>query len=102
MGKTPEELLQERKKRIMDTIALKVPDRVPLYLPIGIFGTKYAGMAAQEAFDPANTEEWFGINEKLLLEYEPDFFLGPNTVMDDAKPELVRAWVDATRKYGNY
>ena len=26
--------------------------------------------------------------------------MAPNTVMDDAKPELVRVWVDTTRVWG--
>jgi uroporphyrinogen-III decarboxylase len=28
--------------------------------------------------------------------------MGPSTVMDDAKPELVKVWVDATKEYGQY
>jgi hypothetical protein len=30
MEKTPEDLFKERKKRVMDAIQLKVPDRVPI------------------------------------------------------------------------
>jgi len=30
------------------------------------------------------------------------FIMSSNTVLDEAKPELVRAWVDATREYGQY
>ena len=30
------------------------------------------------------------------------FIMGARTVMDDAKPELVKTWADATRKYGVY
>jgi hypothetical protein len=30
MGKTPEELYQEREKRFNDAVQLKVPDRVPI------------------------------------------------------------------------
>jgi len=30
------------------------------------------------------------------------FIMGSNTILDEAKPELVRAWVDATREYGRY
>ena len=30
MGKTPEELYKERRKRVQDTIQLRVPDRVPI------------------------------------------------------------------------
>ena len=30
------------------------------------------------------------------------FVMGPNTVMDECNPELVKVWVDATREYGAY
>ncbi|MBN2025966.1 MAG: hypothetical protein JW854_04330 [Actinobacteria bacterium] len=30
------------------------------------------------------------------------FIMGSSTVLDEAKPELVKAWVDATREYGQY
>ena len=30
------------------------------------------------------------------------FIMTSNTILDDAKPELLRAWVDATLKYGVY
>ncbi|MBN1368342.1 MAG: hypothetical protein JW967_10500 [Dehalococcoidales bacterium] len=75
MDKTPQDLVKERKKRIIDAIALKVPDRVPLFLSISAFGTKYGGITVKEAFE--NTPKWHDINEKLLLEYQPDFYGGP-------------------------
>jgi uroporphyrinogen-III decarboxylase len=75
MDKTSEELYAERKKRVWDAIALKVPDRVPIFLPISVFGAKYGGITLKEAFE--NATKWYDINEKLLLEYQPDFFLGP-------------------------
>jgi hypothetical protein len=30
------------------------------------------------------------------------FIMGSNTILDEAKPELLRAWVDATMEYGQY
>jgi uroporphyrinogen-III decarboxylase len=77
MAKTPEQLYEERKKRVWDAVNLKVPDRVPVFLPISVFGAKYGGITVKEAFELENTAKWFDINEKLLLEYQPDFFLGP-------------------------
>jgi len=77
VAKTPEELLEERKKRVLDAIALKVPDRVPIFLPISAFGTKYGGITMKEAFKLENMGKWHDINERLLLEYQPDSFLGP-------------------------
>ena len=75
MAKTPQELLEERKKRIYDAITLKIPDQVPLYLPFSTYGAKGAGITVKEAFE--NTPKWHDINEKLLLEYQPDFYAGP-------------------------
>jgi hypothetical protein len=77
MAKTPRELLNERKQRVLDAVALKVPDRVPIFFPLGVFGAKYSGITVREAFE--NTEKWQDINEKLLKEYQPDYFLSPNT-----------------------
>ena len=30
------------------------------------------------------------------------FIMASNTVLDDARPDLIKVWVDATRKYGGY
>jgi hypothetical protein len=51
MPKTPEQLYEERKKRVMDAVALKVPDRVPMYLPFGMFRARYSGITVKEAFE---------------------------------------------------
>jgi len=47
--KTPEELYQEREKRINDVIELKVPDRVPIMPAFGFFPAKYAGITCEDA-----------------------------------------------------
>ena len=53
MAKTPEELYQEREKRVLDAIALRKPDRVPIAVLFGFFPAKYAGMTVEEAmYDP--------------------------------------------------
>ena len=77
MAETSEQLLEERRKRVLDAAALKVPDRVPIFLPISAFGARYAGITVKEAFELENVGKWHDINEKLLLEYQPDLFLGP-------------------------
>ncbi len=77
MAKTPEELFAERKKRVLDAVALKVPDRVPMYLPFGVFGARYAGITVKEAFEDMG--KWQDINEKLFFEYQPDFFFYLNS-----------------------
>jgi len=42
--------------------------------------------------------------KRLIKEVGKDggYIMGPSTVMDDAKPELVKVWVEATKKYGDY
>jgi uroporphyrinogen-III decarboxylase len=42
--------------------------------------------------------------KKVIEEVGKDggFIMGSNTILDEAKPELVRAWMDATMEYGQY
>ena len=49
MGKTPEELYEERTKRVMDAVQLKVPDRVPFMTLFNFFHAKYGGISCEEA-----------------------------------------------------
>ena len=81
--KTPEELYLEREKRVGDTIALKMPDRIPLLLFFGFFPAKYAGFTVQEVmYDP---EKLWESEEKVLTDFPMDMahnpfplrFLGP-------------------------
>jgi hypothetical protein len=44
MDKTPEQLYEEREKRVNDVIQLKVPDRVPVMSLFGFFQARYAGI----------------------------------------------------------
>jgi uroporphyrinogen-III decarboxylase len=83
MSKTPQELYQEREKRVLDAMALRKPDRVPIAVLFGFFPVKYAGMTVEEAmYDP---EKLFDAQLKALLEFQPDMdqapfairFLGP-------------------------
>lgn len=40
--------------------------------------------------------------EKYAKGYEGNFLMGPNMLNDTSKPELVKVWMDAMRKYGSY
>ncbi|MFC1949565.1 hypothetical protein ACFLW0_05280, partial [Chloroflexota bacterium] len=40
-GKSPEELYEEREKRLRDAIELKEPDRVPVALTMNYFPVSY-------------------------------------------------------------
>ena len=83
MAETMQELYGEREKRVMDAIALKVPDRVPIMVLFGFFPVKYAGLTVEEAmYDP---DKLFDAQMRTLLEFAPDMdqapfairFLGP-------------------------
>ncbi|MBI4304126.1 MAG: hypothetical protein HY665_07310, partial [Chloroflexi bacterium] len=70
-GKTPEQLFEEREKRILDVIHLKVPDRMPVFLNSG-FAIRYAGISPSAIFyDPAAYQ---GAMVKTLLDFEPDIW----------------------------
>ena len=73
MAKTPEELREERRRRVLDAMTLKKPDRIPIYLPFGVFGAKYAGITVRQAFE--DTAKWKDIHEKMFLEYQPDYYI---------------------------
>jgi hypothetical protein len=53
-------------------VALKKPDRVPIFPGFGTFAAKYYGITVREAF--TNMAKWQDLNEKMVLEFEPDFF----------------------------
>jgi uroporphyrinogen-III decarboxylase len=75
VAKTSEELYGEREKRVLDAIALKVPDRVPIVVLFGFFPVKYAGLTVEEAmYDP---EKLFDAQLKALLEFAPDMDQAP-------------------------
>jgi len=67
-GKTPEQLYEEREKRVRDAIDLKEPDRVPF--TINVNPTIHTGIKrSAEYYDPAT---WVQISKQLVLDFEPD------------------------------
>lgn len=71
-GKTPEQLYEEREKRITDVIQLKVPDRIPVHIRGNYFAVKYAGIPASAVFyDRAAYSEAI---VKTLLDFDPDIW----------------------------
>ena len=69
-GKTPEQLYQEREKRLFDAVQMKVPDRVPVVFGGTFFPCKYAGIPYSAAYYDA--EAWKYAYRKVLLDFEPD------------------------------
>ncbi len=74
MAKTPQQLYEERVKRIEDAIQLKEPDRVPIVLSLGYFPAKYAGLTCADAF--YNPAKWKEAAIKTVVDFEPDSYTG--------------------------
>jgi hypothetical protein len=89
MAGTMQELYEQRKRRVLDSVALKKPDRVPIFPGFGTLAAKHYGISVKEAF--SNMVKWQDLNEKLILEFEPDFFFPPLTTFNIAAAEIVGA-----------
>jgi uroporphyrinogen-III decarboxylase len=83
MTQSTEELYRLREQRVLDAIALKKPDAVPILPMFGFFMARYAGMTVQEVmYDP---DKLFEAQWKTLVDFKPDMdnnpfplrFLGP-------------------------
>jgi hypothetical protein len=66
---------ETRVGRINDAIALKKPDRVPIFPTFHLFPARYAGMTYEEAF--YDLDGWLAANEKTILDYDPDLYFQP-------------------------
>jgi hypothetical protein len=76
MVKTPEELYQEREKRINDAIQLRVPDRVPFWFQdISFFPAKYTGTTSQTLM--YDDDVFVAAYKKALTDFEPDMYFNP-------------------------
>ena len=67
-GKTPEQLYEEREKRVRDAIELKEPDRVPFWInadPSSRYGIPHSAAY----YDPV---AWKEAIRKIVLDFEPD------------------------------
>jgi hypothetical protein len=73
-GKSNEQLLAERAKRVQDALELKRPDRIPLHMPAGYLLSEYGGVTHRVQQDDWETAQ--SLLEKFALEFEPDVVLG--------------------------
>jgi hypothetical protein len=92
-GKTQQELLREREKRITDAINLRIPDRVPVICSLGYFVAKYAGIPCSAAYyDP---DAWLEAYRITLRDYRPDMAFtqpfSPGKAFEHLKPKF-RKW----------
>lgn len=76
-GKSPEQLYEEREKRVRDAIELREPDRVPVTMAYGYcyyFAAKYTGLPLSAVYyDPVASREAV---KKTILDFEPDLYTG--------------------------
>jgi hypothetical protein len=77
MTKTPQELYAQRERRVLDTIALRKPDRIPIVLLFGAFASRYAGITREEEL--YDLQKSYGANLKATLDFEPDMTSAPLT-----------------------
>ncbi len=71
-GKPPEELYEEREKRIRDAAQLREPDRVPVVLGGTYFAARYGGLDCAAAY--YDVVAWKAAYKKMLVDFEPDAF----------------------------
>lgn len=83
MAQSAKDLYRQRLNRVLDAVALKVPDRVPVLLINQFLGAKYGDMTLKEAYyDP---EKWYQANKKMLQELEPDLYQEPWLLINPGK-----------------
>jgi hypothetical protein len=78
-GKDPKELCRERMGRVIDAVALRVPDRVQGDRRLHVPG---------------------GVRHLLLADPQEALRRGAGGLIDNARPENLRAMFDSVEKYG--
>lgn len=74
LDKTPEQLLEERSKRIQDAMELKQPDRIPIVLNMGYMLADMYGVSHQEQNENGEKEQ--EMLEKAAAYFQPDSIYG--------------------------
>lgn len=67
------ETFDTRMGRLNDAIALKKPDRVPVFAWFHFLPARYVGMTFEEAF--YDLDQWLAANEKMIVDYDPDLHI---------------------------
>lgn len=90
--KTPEQLRQEREKRITDAIRLKIPDRVPIICGMGYFPGKNTGTPFSAAY--YDYKAWFEAYRKTLPDFPADMIFphafSPGKALEILDPKQLR------------
>ncbi len=92
-GKAPEELYEEREKRLRDAIELKEPDRVPVALLTSYFPAAHVG-GLTNADSYYTHRKWYEAVVKTVHDYEPDIFMaeggGSGEALSLLRPRLLK------------
>jgi len=92
MEKTARQIRNEREKRIMDAIQLKIPDRVPVICAMGYFPAKYTGIPCSAAY--YDYDAWYAAYEKTLKDFQPDLIyqqgFTPGKALEILNPKQMR------------
>lgn len=92
MVKSAKQVRQEREKRVMDAIQLKMPDRVPVISSMGYFPAKYTGIPCSAAY--YDYDAWYTAYEKTLRDFQPDFIFQqpftPGKALEILNPKQMR------------
>ncbi len=75
MNKSPEQLYQERVKRVWDVVQLKTPDQVPVFGPYQLFPYLYGGVTLKEAMNDYAAAR--RACHKFVDDFQPDVDFGP-------------------------
>ena len=92
MDKNAALLHQEREKRVVDAIQLKMPDRVPVITSIGYFPAKYTGITCEAAW--YDYDAWREAYRKTLPDFQADMITAqsffPGKAMEYLDPESMK------------
>jgi hypothetical protein len=92
MKKTARQIRDEREKRVMDTIQLRIPDRVPIICAMGYFPAKYTGIPCSAAY--YDFEAWYDAYQKTLRDFQPDMIFQqpftPGKALEILNPRQMR------------
>ena len=75
MAKTPEALYEEKTKRVLDAVQLKVPDRVPFMSFVNFFHAKYGGITCEEAM--YDYDKLAMAAKKTIMDFDLDMYNNP-------------------------
>jgi hypothetical protein len=92
MEKSGKQLRKEREKLVMDTIAFKPTERVPVLSSIGYFPAKYCNIPCSSAY--YDFDAWYNAYKKTLTDFHPDmiFVQGfqPGKALEMLNPKNLR------------